>query len=115
MATGKPKKQTRHSPDNGTWQIYYERYTADDFRAILAEDTRLKLFRPHVRQAIEALLEYRDSWSDVARSLNLSISSAQEKIRYAVKEFKKRQNDPNYQPKHIIRELDVDDVNEWLH
>jgi hypothetical protein len=115
MATVKPKKQTRHSPDNDTWQIYYERYTADDFRAILAEDARLKLFLPHVRQAIEALLEHRDSWGDVARSLGLSISSAQDKIRYAVKEFKKRQNNPNYQPRHITRELKVDNVNEWLH
>src|ERR1051325_6505485 len=106
MAAEKLKKQTRHSPDNDTWQIYYERYTVDDFRAILAEDARLKLFRPHVRQAIEALLEHRDSWSDVTRSLGLSISSAQEKIRYAVKEFKKRLNNPNYQPRYIARELE---------
>ena len=115
MATVEPKKQTRHSPDNDTWQIYYERYTADDFRAILAEDARLKFFRPHVRQAIEALVEHRNSWSDVARSLGLSISSVQEKIRHAVKEFKKRQTNPNYQPRHIVRELEVDNVNEWLH
>lgn len=91
-------KQVRHSSNNETWQIDYEQYTLDDFREMLAEDSRLQLYRPHVRKAIEALIENIGSWSDAASALGLSIYTTQEKVRFAVYEFLRRKQNPNYQP-----------------
>ena len=94
-------KQVRHSPNNETWQIDYEQYTLDDFREMLAEDSRLQLYRPHVRKAIEALIENTRSWGDTASALGLSIYTAKEKVRFAVYEFLRRQQNPSYQPRRL--------------
>ncbi len=92
------KKGTRHGSKNYTWQIDYESYTVDDFYNMLVEDTRLPLVRPHVRNAIEVLVTHPDlSWGEVADILGLSAHTVQEKVRHAVREFRKRQKDPNYQ------------------
>jgi DNA-directed RNA polymerase specialized sigma24 family protein len=96
------EKGTRHSSKNYTWQIDYEAFTLDDFFALLLEDTRLPLVRPHVRQAIEILITHPDfSWREMADILGLSAPTVQEKVRHAVREFRERQQNPNYQDRNL--------------
>ncbi len=68
---------------------------------MLIEDSRLQLFRPHVRKAIEALIENTNSWSDVANVLGLSIHTVKDKVHNAVSEYKKRQANSLYQPRRL--------------
>ena len=76
-----------HNRHNRIWQIDYQQYTIADFEEIIRADDERCFLRPKLREGVEALIANPGTWQEVADALGISVHTAQDRIREAVRTY----------------------------